>query len=205
MDYIFDFDGTICDSFEVVLETANKYLAKHGKQVTAHDIRSKGIEKLLKEYKLSTLQTLLFVYKGRREFQKFESQLKVFDGLPPVLAKLSLTNRLGVLSTNSRENVYKILSRNKLLDLFAYIISEPFLFNKAKRLKTIIKKNKLNPKEVFYIGDEIRDIKAGYEANVNSVGVTWGYEGQKLMKESKPDFLVSSPQELLLLGKQLKH
>ncbi len=202
MNYIFDFDGTICDSFAVVLATANKYLTQNNKKpITAKDIRTKGIEKLIKEYKLSKLQTLIFVYKGRKEFKKFKSGLKIFPGLSSILEEISTTNTLVILSSNSKENIYEILKKNKILHLFKFIETNPFLFNKGKKLKEIIKKEKLNPKEVIYFGDEIRDIRAGKVANVKTAAVTWGYEGEKLLKSTNPDFLISSPRELLQVGK----
>lgn len=206
MTIIFDFDGTLCDSFEVVLATANKYLTKGGKKpISSNDIRTKGIEKLIKEYKLNKLQILIFVYKGRHEFKNFESKLQIFPELIPILKKLSTTNNLAILSSNSKSNILKILKRKKIFDLFKFIESDPTLFGKARKLEKIIKKNKLNKNEVIYVGDEIRDIKAGKKINIKTAAVTWGYEGKDLLKEVGPDFLINNPKELLLLEKQSKH
>lgn len=198
--YIFDFDGTICDSLDVVVETANKYLTKKGKtRISVNDIRTKGIERLLREYKLTKLQILMFVLKGRHEFKKFASQLKVFPELLPILQKLSTSNTLAILSTNSKQNIKKFLETNKISDLFIFVENNPFLFNKAGSLKKIMRKYKFNPNETFYIGDELRDLKAGRVAGIKSVGVTWGYEGKELLKIANPDFLVDSPIKLLTI------
>lgn len=204
MVYIFDFDGTICDSMKVIVDTVNSYLTKKGKKpVTQKDIKEKGIEELVKEYRLSKLQTLLFVLKGRQEFKKFIPQLKPFPTLPSILHKLSITNHLLVLSTNSKNNIKKFLSLNNLIHLFGSVENNPFLFNKAYSLNKIIKKNKFNPNDIFYIGDELRDIKAAKKVGIKSVAVTWGYEGKELLKTAHPDFLISDSRELLLLEKQL--
>src|SRR5258708_1470949 len=71
MNIIFDFDGTICDSFNLTLRIANEYLTKFKKKtIDVEDFRKRGIEELLKDYKLTKFQILVYVFKGRRELTK---------------------------------------------------------------------------------------------------------------------------------------
>lgn len=195
---IFDFDGTICDSFDINLQIINKYMSRLNKRrVDASDFRERGIEALIKDYKLSRVQIIIYILLGRREISKHIQELKTFQGLPEVLSELSKENTLGIISSNSKRNISKFLFSNNLDKYFKFILSSPSLFRKSDKIKRAIRKYKLNPNDTFYIGDEIRDIKAAREAHVKSVAVTWGLEGEKLLKENKPDYIIEQPSKLL--------
>jgi phosphoglycolate phosphatase len=198
--YIFDFDGTICDTFDVTLSIMNGYFKRLGKNpVTATGLRTKGIEALIKEYKLNSLQLLLWVHIGRRELTKHINDLKTFPHLKEVLNMLSQTNTLGIVSTNSGKNIKKFLKNNDLENTFKFVKTSPVLMNKFKVIQKVKQDIKTQTSDIYYIGDEIRDIKAARTAGVKSVSVTWGFEGKKLLSENHPDYLITTPNELLRL------
>src|SRR5258708_13064702 len=86
MNIIFDFDGTICDSFNLTLRIANEYLTKFKKKtIDVEDFRKRGIEELLKDYKLTKFQILVYVLKERRELTKHLSNLKTFPRVPKLI------------------------------------------------------------------------------------------------------------------------
>jgi phosphoglycolate phosphatase len=194
MNLIFDFDGTICDSFNLNLKIANEYLTRFKKKlIDSKEFREKGIEEIIKDYKLNKLQILIYIYRGRRELAKHISELETFEGMPEVIKKLSGTNRLGILSSNSKKNIEIFLKNNNLDKYFDFIQSNSNLFGKAETLK------KLKPD--FYIGDEVRDIEAAKKVGIKSIAVSWGFAGKNLLKKYKPDYLISDPKALLSMGK----
>jgi len=198
MNLIFDFDGTICDSFEITLKITNEYLTRLGKKlIDAKKFREEGIEEVLKDYKLNKLQILIYIFKGRRELSKYISKLMTFDNLPVVLRKLSKKNTLGIVSSNSKKNIEQFLKLNNIDDIFKFIVSSPTIFEKSKKIKKAMIKYKFERNETIYIGDEIRDIQAAKNLNIASVAVTWGFADEKLLKAHQPDFLIRSPIELL--------
>lgn len=190
MNIIFDFDGTICDSFSKAIELANDYLVKHEfEPITTNELRNKGIKKLIAERKLTFWQKIGLVRLARRESAKYIDQFEVFPYLTEVLMELHKGNKLGILTTNSKQNVERFLKNHDLTDYFNFVYSNTNLFGKDKVLK------KLKPD--LYIGDETRDIEAAKSAGIKSVGVIWGFESEKLLKEARPDFLVEKPNDLL--------
>lgn len=198
MNYIFDFDGTICDSFDLTLRVANEYLTKFKKQsIDPKKFRENGIEEIIKNYKLNKLQILLYVIKGRRELGKHISELKTFPSIAKVINELSVTNCLGIVSSNSKRNIDLFLKINNMENCFKFIISSPTIFDKAKKIRHAIKKYLLDKNETLYIGDEIRDINAAKKSGLKSVAVTWGFENKRLLESHKPDFLLNKPLELL--------
>lgn len=204
MNIIFDFDGTICDSFETTLGIANDYLARFGKkQVDPKRFKEEGIEEIIKDYKLNKFQILLYVLKGRRELAKHITRLHTFAGLTKVIRKLSETNTLGIVSSNSRKNIHTFLKKEGIDRYFKFIESSPTIFEKSKKIELVIKRYKFEKNQTIYVGDEIRDIDAAKKTGIKCVTVTWGFANKNLLKRFHPDFLIDSPRELLSMEKQL--
>jgi phosphoglycolate phosphatase len=199
MNYIFDFDGTICDSFDTTLQIANKYLIKFKqKPIDAKFYREKGVEEIIKDYKISKVQLIIYVYKSRHELAKYH--FKTFNGIPQVLSQLSENNTLGIVSSNSKANIEKFLKENKIEKYFDFIYSSPTIFEKSKKIEIALKKYKLSKLETFYIGDEPRDIEAAKKTHLKSIAVSWGFADYKLLKKYKPDYLLRKPEEILRLA-----
>lgn len=201
MNLIFDFDGTICDSYETVLGIANDFLVKHNKPPIRTDeieeYRNKGLKKIISERKISKLKIAKLIIDGRKKMSKYIPRLRSFDGLPEVLEKLSKKHKLAILTSNSKDNVEVFLKKHNLDKSFDFIHSESDLFGKHKKLKKAISKYSFNSNETYYIGDETRDVEAAKKAGVKSVAVVWGYESKEVLKNANPDLLVSNPKELL--------
>jgi phosphoglycolate phosphatase len=193
MNLIFDFDGTICDSSNELLNIANRYLKENNlPQFSLQNVRSEGIEKLFKKIKFPKYKIPFFVVRGRRQINTKIPHLKSFKGIKRVLKRLTAKHSLGILTSNSEENVKKFLKSNNMSSIFGYVVSENNLFGKDRSLKKIIKKYKMDPKTTVYIGDEVRDIKAAKNAGIKSVAVTWGIESKKILKSAKPDGIVEN-------------
>lgn len=206
MNFIFDFDGTICDSLDITIDILNAYAKKLNRpQITKENFRTKGIEVLINEYHFNKLQVLLYVLKGRQELSKHINEMKSYEDLPEVLKKLSEKNNLGIVSSNSPKNIERFLKNNNLASYFKFIYSSTSLFDKSKKIKSAMQKYDLKASETVYIGDEIRDIKAAHDINLNCISVSWGFESKKLLREYAPNFLISYPKELLSTEKQLLH
>src|SRR3989344_3376861 len=167
MNLIFDFDGTICDNFDTVFILATEFLQKEGRTIiSANEVRRKGAKKLISEsgipkYKIPKLLLL--------------ARKKIAEQIPNLIIKLSKKHKLGIITSNSVENVTTFLKNHKLLKYFSFIHSEIDLFGKGKKLKKVISRFSLLPEETIYIGDETRDIEAAKYAKIKSVAVIWGY------------------------------
>ena len=108
---------------------------------------------------------------------------------------------LGILTSNSKENVERFLKEHDLQNSFAFINSYRRIFGKHKALISIMKQRGLNQSEVTYVGDEVRDIEAAEKAGVKSVGVVWGFQTQGAIKDADPDVVAIKPLDLLELTK----
>ena len=124
--------------------------------------------------------------------------IKVFPGIGPAIKQLHASGeRMFIVSTNSEKNITDFLVKAGLEDCFERIYGDIGLRSKSSVIKKIIRKNKLDRHDCFYIGDEVRDIDAAKKAGVTSVGVTWGFNTPAAVKKAGPDIVALQARDLV--------
>lgn len=200
--FIFDFDGTIADTFQVAIDIINKDPQRFGVDGIDVDeiprLRSMSVPYLLREFNIHLFQLLKLLALMKKEISKEMENIKPFPEILKVIDTLvSEGNLVGILTSNSVENVTKFLKANSADDLFAFINSEKHIFGKNKTLEKIIKKKTLDKDKVYYIGDEVRDIEAAQKVGVRCISVVWGFNSEEILRKHAPDYLISDPTEIL--------
>ena len=182
---IFDFDGTIADTYDIVFEIIREIFHKRGVKIPKDrkKSRSMGTREKLKKYKISRRSIVLLTRVCRRHLKKKIKTVKTFPRLKSVLKKLKKKYRLGIVTSNSKDNVKIFLKNNGLNGVFDFIETGNPLFGKHRRLKKAIKKHEYKKSEVIYVGDETRDIKAAKKVGVKIVAVSWGYESMSCLNK----------------------
>jgi phosphoglycolate phosphatase len=197
---IFDFDGTIANSFEVAEKIFYELTGQEpvtDKHFIAH-LRRLPLLKAAKEMHISPAQLPRLLIKGRAIMRHRMNEVKAFAGIAPVLRELHESgNNLFIISSNSEPNVKVFLEEHNLLDCFDKVYGGVGLFNKARVLKKVMRRNRIRSDESFYIGDEVRDINAAKHAGVRIVSVAWGYNDIEALKDEKPFAAAMKPDDLL--------
>ncbi len=199
---IFDFDGTIADSFDTFVKVYNEigkdYNLTRINTKEARELRGMTPREVIRALKISLFTLPFYLWRGRALFKKQADKIKPIEGIVPVLTSLSKTHRMGILTSNEASSVEAFLLKYSL-GMFSFVHSEKNLFGKHKALLSLIKQYSLNAKEVLYVGDEVRDIEACKKAGVPIIAVSWGLNSHEILARYKPDFLCNSPQHLLEL------
>jgi phosphoglycolate phosphatase-like HAD superfamily hydrolase len=195
---IFDFDGTIADTFPIVEGIAHEIAKRYGIEMTTAEGRAIGLKQIIKQSKFPTLKIpqLLIEVKHRLGL-KIKDEVNPFAEMDRVLNNLSRKFNLGIISSNSESNIKSFLEKHQLLGLFNYIHSDSSLFGKDLVLKRFCWKYKVNYCDIVYIGDEDRDISAAKKLEIKVIAVTWGYNDKGLLEKEKPDYLVDRPEQIL--------
>jgi len=197
---VFDFDGTIADTLSVVIKIANKFADHYGyRKIPLSDLpklREKKPSEVLRHLGISIFKLPIVARKIRFEMNKEVSHLKTAVDLRETLMNLKKSNcTLGILTTNSRENVTEFLKNNDL-QLFDFVYSGRAVFGKSSLLKKMMKAKTIPHDDPIYVGDEIRDIEAAKKAGIKVIGVTWGYNTKNALNKAHPDHVVEEPKEL---------
>ncbi len=199
--FIFDFDGTIVDTFDstiTILHSISKYTSHNiSKEYIKKEIRTKHIKEIIKDFNINSAQMLLIMWRIRSELKKEREDMNSITSMKEVLNELHKKGYNLILVTSNIESTVAHFLDKENICVFSEIYYKSGLFNKNKIINKIIKKNNLNKKEVYYVGDEIRDILCAKKSNINSVSVTWGFNSKELLKEENPDYIIDSPQKLL--------
>lgn len=201
---IFDFDGTLVDSFSAVIDKFNMLAEEfkfnkicHEESVELRDLSSRQI---IKRFKIPVYKIPSLMSRARKEMSGEIIKLPPFLNIPQVLKVLKNAKfSLGILTSNSHENVNAWLTLNNMSDIFDYIYTDSNFLGKSRHLKKIVKKYKLNKAEAFYIGDETRDIDAAKQSGIYSVAVTWGFSSEKILLQHKPHYMAKKPEDLLTI------
>ncbi len=204
MHLLFDFDGTLVDSFDCVVETfmrlADEMHFRKIKKEEIEDLRNLSSTEFVKFLNIPLYQIPTLIYRTRKYLFHEMHRLQPVADMPYILQQLSKTgSTLGILTSNSAANVKLWLKQHHLQDVFSFIYIESSFFSKKNLLKRILKKHKIPLSQAYYIGDETRDIEAANQNQIRSIAVTWGYNSEKALTKAEPYLLIRRPQDLLRL------
>lgn len=200
---IFDFDGTICPSFDLFIDELNTLSVSYGYRKIENEervyLRELSAKEVLRTLGISFWQLPFLISKLRYNVQSRILNLAPVSGMADILRDLKDRGiSIGILTSNSEENVHAWLKIYNL-DIFDFIFTGNNLFGKEKHLKHIIK----NMTDVYYVGDEVRDMEAARSAHVKGVAVTWGYNSHESLTFAKPDYICDKAKDLAQIFRSL--
>lgn len=186
---IFDFDGTLANSFPYFLRTINLLAVRYRfPQIDVGDVEQlRGID-ARQMMKLANLPAWKIPFIAR-SFIKLMArdidQIQLFDGITDLLRKVTAQGvKLAIVSSNSEANVRRVLGADNAA-LIGYYGCGTSLFGKRRKFKKAMERYRVKPEETLCVGDEMRDIEAAQEAATAFGAVAWGY--------TRPDVLAAIP------------
>lgn len=197
---IFDFDGTLADTFPFLLEVMDQ-LAE------THRFRKTGPEDLEAMQGLSAKKVLQYLgipwWKlGRvakdfmRRMEENQHRINLFEGVRDLIARLHEAGLiLAVVTSNSEANVRGILGEEvtRQISFFECGVS---LFGKKPKFRRILKQSGIPAVNGLSIGDEIRDAEASRAAGLDFGAACWGYTQGDVLAAQQPAVLFRSVEEI---------
>jgi HAD superfamily hydrolase (TIGR01549 family) len=196
---IFDFDGTIADSFEVFVRAIEVVLKR--KSFTTSEIkelRKYPMPEVMRKLNIRKWQLPMLVIKGRREVDRHMDEVTVFKDIPDVLSKLSSDGyKLYIVSSHTPEGIQAFLDKYQLSQYFSGTYGNVSLLGKARTLKKLQRQHGFANNECAFVGDEVRDIQAAIKAGVACIAVGWGFNAPTTLEAHHPKLLAKNPTDLI--------
>jgi phosphoglycolate phosphatase-like HAD superfamily hydrolase len=206
---IFDFDGTLANTIGTGIAIFNELAPSYGlRPVTAAEVaelRKLNTRALLDHVGISRLMAVKLGAHIRRLLHERMDSVEMIPGTRDMILGLAAEGfRLGIITSNSADNVRTVLKRFGLLDSFLFIEAGVSLFGKAHRILYVLKKTGIASSKAMYVGDETRDMEAARKSHVSGIAVCWGTNGREAMETEGPDYCIDDPHELIACARSFE-
>jgi phosphoglycolate phosphatase len=203
---IFDFDGTIADTVDALVTIANRLALEFGYvPINSQELvllRNLTAREIIKYSGVSLFKIPFMVKKVKGELKHKIPELTPIEGINAALIELHDQGyHLGIITSNSQENVNQFLKFHNLDYLFDFIYSGVTILGKTTIINNLLRQKQFKPEVVIYVGDETRDVESAKKANIKVVAVSWGFNSSEALGKQNPDFLIHHPRELLAVIK----
>ncbi|HSK77717.1 MAG TPA: HAD hydrolase-like protein [Thermoanaerobaculia bacterium] len=197
---LFDFDGTLADSFSWFLGVVNRLADEHRfRRMEEHEIES--LRGLAARQMVAHLGVpawkLPRIARGMRQHMAREiGQIRPFPGVDELLSELSRRGiRLAVVTSNSIDNVRQVLGPGNAALIHHYECGAS-IFGKRPKLRAVLKSSGIPAAEAICIGDEIRDLEAARAEGIPFGAVSWGYTHPEALQAHNPEEMFASLEEI---------
>ena len=200
---IFDFDGTLANSFPWVLgildELAEKFKAIPIDHSKINEIKNYPPRKIMKMHNVPIWKLPAILKFTRSRMVTQGDGILRFDGVDTLLRSLKERDiQMALVTTNTCETVRRVLGED-LYNLFQLFEDKVSIFGKPAALKRIARKSGFNRSEMLAIGDEIRDIDAAKKVSIPFGAVSWGFSTLEAFASRAPEHIFNEMGDILNL------
>jgi pyrophosphatase PpaX len=203
---LFDLDGTLIDTNELIistyLHTLEKYFpGKYGREdvlpflgPTLHEVFGamdpERVEEMVLEYRTYNLAN-------------HDALVKEFVGVMETIETLKKKGyKLAIVTTKREDVAFKGLRLMKLDSFFDVMIA----YDHVKKVKPdpepiflALEKLGSKPEETLMVGDNFHDVLAGKNAGTKTAGVAWTIKGRDYLAKYEPDYMLENMTDLLTI------
>lgn len=201
---IFDWDGTLADTRQVIVIAFQKALSEINCKVSDRYIERRiGIgaaetfRDLLRSAKMQFDEKLIQHLIERKSQLEIEltNQVKLFPGAKELLEALHGKVKMGLASMNNRSVIIHLLKANDLEKYFDVVLTAESISHSKPDPEIFLKtafKLKASPEKCVVIEDSIFGVKAAKLANMSCIAVLTGVYSKQELEREKPDLIVKT-------------
>jgi phosphoglycolate phosphatase len=187
---IFDFDGTLADSFPFLASVFDGLADRHGfRRVEPHEVsrlRRCGAREIMAHLGMPAWKLPLVARSFIGLMRENAAAVPLFAGAGDMLEHLAQRGIvLAIVSSNSRENVERVLGPHTAR-LISHYECGASIFGKRSRIRTVLKRSGIQKTDAICIGDQPTDLDAAHAEHVDFGAVAWGYGDFESLKALGP-------------------
>jgi phosphoglycolate phosphatase len=201
---IFDFDGTLADSFGFFIATHDTLARRHGfapiESARIDEYRGLEPREIMRRQGVPIWRLPLIARDFMIMMARDGAAIRAFEGIAEALRQLARRGvTLAIVTANSEDNVRRVLGPD-VMACIRLVDSGADLFGKRRRLERVMKQCAATPGTTIYIGDQTTDARAAREAGIAFGAVSWGYASAELLAGLAPDVMFTNVADLAQLA-----
>lgn len=198
---VFDFDGTLADTFSwfssVLNPTAERYGIRRVKEEEAHFLRGLDAREFLAHLGVPIWKLPFITRHLRQRAARERDAFRLFPGVEEMLGTLDAAGiNIAVVSSNVEATVRHVLGP-QAASMVRHYACGASLFGKARKFTRVVAKAGVAPPAVLSIGDETRDIAAARKTGLHCGAVSWGYMRRDVLEAARPDHLFDRVEDII--------
>jgi phosphoglycolate phosphatase len=206
---VFDCDGTLVDSQQLIVEAARQTLLAHDleplEETAVRAVIGLSLELALAQLVPAaderTLLSLVATYRATWRLLRTQGVLEpLFPRTREVLSMLDRTGHLlGVATGKSRPGLLEVLDHHGLTELFVSFQTADRHPSKPhpSMLQEAMRETGTAPTETLMVGDTSFDMEMARAAGARAVGVAWGYHPPEQLEAAGAELILQNFDQLL--------
>ena len=212
---IFDLDGTLVDTMDDLKTAVNSTLSILGYEPrTKFEILNfvnNGARELIRRSLPTAVQGEDFIIDSALEIYGQEyakcycEKSQPYSGIEDVLKKLKQEKfKLAVLSNKTHHFVEAIIHKLFGDDTFDFVMGKSDFPHKPdpSSAEFVAKTLGVKANKCIFVGDSDIDIKTAQNADMRSIGVSWGYRSAELLERTGANYIAETPAQILEHAKE---
>ncbi|KZE36429.1 pyrophosphatase [Bhargavaea cecembensis] len=201
---LFDFDGTLFDTNDLIIETFMTVLGKHfpGRYAREDCLPFMGppLRETFEELAPENVDQMMEEY-VKWNLENHDRLTSEFPGVSDVLKKLKERGlKMAIVSTKRNKTIHRGLDLMDAEGVFEVVIGLDDVTHAKPHPEPLQKAMDAlgaDPATTLMVGDNSHDIEGGRNAGTLTAGVAWSAKGRAFMESLKPDYMLDAIEDLL--------
>lgn len=207
--FLFDLDGTLIDSVELILRSYRHTMRTHRGMVPPDALWLKGvgtpIRVQLREWsedpaEIEAMAATYSVY----NLEHHDALVRPFDGIVSAVQHLKEAGKgLGLVTSKVRNGALRGLKVAGLEQAFDVIVGADDVRHPKPHPEPVLSaltQLGAQPGEAVFIGDSRHDLECGRAAGVKTAAALWGPFDRSHLADLEPDYWLERPEDILALA-----
>lgn len=200
---LFDLDGTLIDTNELINLSFYHTFQKFGYQFTHDEILAFNGPPLVETFQnidLAQSEAMITTYR-EHNLVHHDDYVKAFPNVKETLKVLKNKDiSLGIVTTKMRDTAIRGLEVTGIEAYFDAIVGLDDVSNAKPHPESVLNAMKVlhaDPETTLMVGDNWHDIKAGHNAGVKTAAVAWSLKGEEFLQGYEPTYMLYDMFDLL--------
>jgi len=198
---VFDFDGTLADSFpwfwKMLPELIVKFRLKSLDEARRDEYRRLSARAMMTEVGIRWWRVPAIARHFKKRMAQEIHSITLFDGIREMLHRLHDAGiRTAIVSSNSEANVRRVLGAETSACI-AYFGCGAAVLGKRRKTLRAIRAVGARPQTTLCIGDEIRDADVARVIGADFAGVSWGFTMPAALAAASDQPLLAAPADIV--------